>query len=190
MVGLLLASIPINIFQKGIFMKTLCLLLFSVIASVSFAWPTVGDTVTYDLTVQQGTQVKSGTLQLSITAIDVAHDQLTLQQESVLTLQHQGVVEKQSETQTKMERLSSFQQVAQAAPTVVATCAQYKGTVETVVTAAGVFPACKITSIDDATKQVVSWYADVLLGSVKQVMTIKATHRIQTEILKTVSFGK
>jgi hypothetical protein len=149
-------------------MKMFSVLLISTLASAAFAWPTVGDLAVYDLTLQQAgvAQPKIGTAQLQVTAVDASKDQLTLVETTDLGTQH--------DVQTLPQTLSNWNGMAQAVPTVVAKCAQFRGTVESVVTSTGVtIPACKV-AMDNAQSNVTgfTWFGDVVFGMVKQ-MTVQ-----------------
>lgn len=134
----------------------------SLFASAAFAWPTVGDTATYGAVVAQAGHSITGTVQLTITAINQSTDQLTAQ--IVQT------VNGKSQSETRVVKYSDMANAANQIPQLLANCAQYGGVPEQVTTSAGAFNTCKLAS-DDGDSKGFTWYANVVFGWVKQSHT-------------------
>ncbi|MES3037488.1 MAG: hypothetical protein V4736_06225 [Bdellovibrionota bacterium] len=153
----------------------------SLLTSLAFAWPAVGDSSTFVAVSSVSGATSTMEVKITATAIDAAADTLTLE---MVTLAADG----QTQTETQTAPLSSFQQLAQALPMLLGNCAAVGGVVEVLKTDAGTFDTCKMT--DDSAEQTgFIWFANVPFGFVKQTHTVIATGATEELVLKSYVNG-
>jgi len=137
-------------------MKTIFMSLVSVLfAATAFAMPAVGDLALYNVTVSQGGQTISGTVETTITATNAG--MFTMQ----TTMNFNGQSQVKSEQRSAQDLLSdsTIQQI-------IAQCAQVGGKIESVTVPAGTFNTCAVPSQEHGTTGTM-WVAQVPFGLVK-----------------------
>jgi hypothetical protein len=163
---------------KGGFMKTIFMSLVSVLfAATAFAMPTVGDNAVYNVTISQGGQSMTGTLESTITAAN--NGAYTI--ESKINMGGQSQVQNDQRTEQDMVSDALVGQI-------LGSCAQYGGKMESVTVPAGTFNACALPA-DPQNGTGYTWVAQVAFGVVKVDTTDTQGQRTYGE-LKSFKFGK
>lgn len=132
----------------------------SLMSVAAFAWPTTGDAVTYDLTLNFGGQNVAGDMTMTVQAVNAASDSVSVQT-SVNILGR-------TQVENSSQRLSEMNQFAAGIPQYLANCQGAGGQPEVVSTASGQFQTCKIPN-NSSNSQGFIWVANVKFGFVKAV---------------------
>jgi hypothetical protein len=130
----------------------------TIISAAAFAWPTVGDQVNYDFTVESNGQSLAGQMSVAVESVNPASDSVGIVTNFTIAGQNQR--------QASNARLSEMTNLATSVPFVLANCQASGGQPEAVSTPAGVFQACKV-AMNDGSRTGFTWVANVKFGFVK-----------------------
>jgi hypothetical protein len=162
-------------------MKLFLVALSLLASSLALATPTIGDSITLDITWMQGGKTATGTAVLALTAYDAAAKSYTLHQ----TLTYEGRTQN-SDIATPAANLLTDDQIHG----IVTNCVKYGGASETIVTGKGALLSCGLpVKAQDGSYTGTTWVAPVPLGIVK-TLTNYTNGDSTTGLLKDFTAGK